>query len=104
MSDAYHVLRRYPIDQADIVPTARGAHDTGAKMRQFSMYMGGQAVETERTFEVFNPALGEAFAVAQCAEPAQVEAAVAAARSAFPAWSALPDAKCVADMHALMKN
>ena len=74
---------------------------TGAKMRQFSMYIGGQAIQAGRTFEVIDPALGEAFALAQAAEPKHVEAAVAAARAAFPGWSARPDAERKSLMHAL---
>ena len=70
-------------------------------MRQYSMYIGGEAVEAARTFEVVNPALGVAFAAVQSAEPEHVDAAVAAARAAFPGWSALPDGDRQALMHAL---
>jgi len=70
-------------------------------MRQFSMFIGGQAVQAARTFDVIDPALGEVFAVAQAGEPQHVEAAVAAARAAFPSWSARPDAERKSLMHVL---
>ena len=70
-------------------------------MKQFSMFIGGKAVEANKTFEVINPALGEAFALAQSAESSHVEAAIAAARTAFPGWSARPDAERKSLMHAL---
>ena len=70
-------------------------------MKQFSMFIGGKAVEATKTFEVINPALGEAFALAQSAESSHVEAAIAAARTAFPGWSARPDAERKSLMHAL---
>lgn len=70
-------------------------------MRQFPMFIDGQAVQADRTFDVIDPALGEPFALAQAAEPRHVDAAVAAARRAFPAWSARPDAERKALMHVL---
>jgi acyl-CoA reductase-like NAD-dependent aldehyde dehydrogenase len=65
------------------------------------MFIDGQAVQADRTFDVIDPALGEPFALAQAAEPRHVDAAVAAARRAFPAWSARPDAERKALMHVL---
>ena len=61
-------------------------------MKTYSMIIGGKAVDAGKTFAVVNPASGEPFAHEQDAGPEQVDAAVAAARAAFPAWSALPDA------------
>jgi acyl-CoA reductase-like NAD-dependent aldehyde dehydrogenase len=65
------------------------------------MYIGGQAFQTGKTFDVINPALGEPFALVQDAGPEHVDAAVAAARAAFPAWSATLDAERKALLHAL---
>jgi acyl-CoA reductase-like NAD-dependent aldehyde dehydrogenase len=65
------------------------------------MFIDGRAVQAERTFEVIDPALGEPFALAQAAAPKHVDAAVAAARAAFPGWRACPDAKRQALMHQL---
>jgi acyl-CoA reductase-like NAD-dependent aldehyde dehydrogenase len=70
-------------------------------MKTYSMIIGGQAVDTGKTFAVVNPASGEPFALVQDASPEHVDAAVAAARAAFPAWSALPDAERKAKLHAL---
>jgi acyl-CoA reductase-like NAD-dependent aldehyde dehydrogenase len=70
-------------------------------MKQYAMYIGGQAVTAQGTFEVIDPARGEPFAAAQAADAGHVDAAVAAARAAFPAWSARPDAERKALMHAL---
>ena len=44
----------------------------------------------EGTFAVVDPATGEAFALAPDASRSQLDRAVAAARRAFPAWSAVP--------------
>jgi acyl-CoA reductase-like NAD-dependent aldehyde dehydrogenase len=70
-------------------------------MKTYSMFIGGQAVDAGKTFAVVNPASGEPFAQVQEAGPEHVDAAVAAARAAFPAWSALPDAERKARLHAL---
>ena len=60
-------------------------------MLEFNMTIGGQQVPTKETFDVINPATGEL--VAQCpnAIAEDLDAAVAAAKEAFPAWSSLPD-------------
>ena len=62
-------------------------------MLEFNMTIGGQQVPTKETFDVINPATGEL--VAQCpnASAEDLDAAVAAAKEAFPAWSSLPDAE-----------
>lgn len=70
-------------------------------MKTYSMIIDGKAVDTGKTFAVVNPASGEPFAQMQHADPEHVDAAVQAARAAFPAWSALPDAKRKALLHAL---
>ncbi|WP_068876455.1 MULTISPECIES: aldehyde dehydrogenase family protein [unclassified Phenylobacterium] len=56
----------------------------------FSMTIGGRAVRTDAALSVINPANGEAFAKAPAAGAGELEAAVAAARAAFPAWRARP--------------
>ncbi|WP_243451185.1 aldehyde dehydrogenase family protein [Sphingosinicella sp. CPCC 101087] len=50
------------------------------------MLIDGALVEGERFFEVIDPATGRAFALAPDATRTQLDAAVAAARRAFPAW------------------
>ncbi len=53
-------------------------------------WIGGESVETGsgRTGVVWNPATGEQHAVVNFATAAEVDAAVAAAKAAFPAWRA----------------
>jgi len=70
-------------------------------MKTYPMYIGGKAVETGTTIEVVNPALGEAFARVPAAAPEHVDAAVDAARAAFPGWSATPDEARAALLHKL---
>ena len=60
-------------------------------MQDYSMYINGQAVSSDQTFEVINPATGESFARCAKATPAQVDQAVASAKAAFPAWAAKSD-------------
>lgn len=62
-------------------------------MRVFTMIINGQPVRAEGTFDVINPATGEPFAQVQAGNATHVDAAVAAARAAFPGWSALPAAE-----------
>ncbi len=70
-------------------------------METFSMTIGGQPVQAERSFDVINPATGAAFARVPAADVAQLDAAVAAARTAFPAWSRTADTERKAMVHAL---
>jgi len=56
----------------------------------YTMTIGGQAVSGATSFEVLNPATGQVIGSAPDCTPAQLDAAVAAARKAFPAWSATP--------------
>ncbi|QQN75372.1 aldehyde dehydrogenase family protein [Croceicoccus sp. YJ47] len=58
-------------------------------MDDFKLYIGGEFVAGARSIDVINPATGQAFARCPVADEAQLDEAVAAARSAFPAWSAL---------------
>ena len=57
---------------------------------QDRLFIGGEFVDSVdgRTFEVFNPHDGSKLADVAEARPADVDRAVEAARSAFPAWSA----------------
>jgi malonate-semialdehyde dehydrogenase (acetylating)/methylmalonate-semialdehyde dehydrogenase len=55
-------------------------------------FFGGRAMEGQsgRTSEVFNPATGEVSALVSLASASEVDAAVEAAKLAFPAWAATP--------------
>jgi acyl-CoA reductase-like NAD-dependent aldehyde dehydrogenase len=59
----------------------------------YTMTIDGKAVSASSTFEVFNPATEEVIATAPDASRDQLEAAVSAAKTAFPAWAALPVAE-----------
>jgi aldehyde dehydrogenase (NAD+) len=56
----------------------------------YTMTIGGKAVAGETSFAVLNPANEQVIGQAPDCSPAQLDAAVAAARAAFPAWSATP--------------
>lgn len=56
----------------------------------FKLLINGKLVDGPDTLDVVNPATGAIFATCARAGTAEVEAAVAAAKAAFPAWSALP--------------
>ena len=56
----------------------------------YTMTIGGQAVSGASSFDVLNPATGQVIGSAPDCTPEQLDAAVAAARKAFPAWSATP--------------
>lgn len=60
---------------------------------QFAMTIDGRAVQAGRAINVRNPATGEIFATAPDADAADLDAAVAAATRAFPAWRDTPIAE-----------
>lgn len=57
---------------------------------QYTMLIDGKQVVAEESFDVINPATEEIIAHVPEASRAQLDAAVAAAKAAFPAWSARP--------------
>jgi malonate-semialdehyde dehydrogenase (acetylating)/methylmalonate-semialdehyde dehydrogenase len=59
-------------------------------MREIGHFIGGKQVAgtSGRTGDVFNPNTGEVQAKVALASKAEVEAAIANAQAAFPAWSA----------------
>lgn len=59
-------------------------------LRTYSLLIDGEAVETSTSFDVVNPATGEAFARCPKADADLLNRAVAAAKTAFPPWSARP--------------
>jgi acyl-CoA reductase-like NAD-dependent aldehyde dehydrogenase len=56
----------------------------------FHLLIGGKLVAGASSFEVINPATEKPVAVCPRADLAQLDQAVAAAKAAFPAWSATP--------------
>ena len=61
--------------------------------REFNLYIGGRAVKGATTMPVINPATEEIVALCPRANEAQLNEAVAQAKSAFPAWSRKPIAE-----------
>ncbi|HJQ17111.1 MAG TPA: aldehyde dehydrogenase family protein [Allosphingosinicella sp.] len=56
----------------------------------YTMTINGAAVTSDRHFDAFNPATEEVIAAVPEATREQLDAAVAAAKAAFPSWSARP--------------
>lgn len=59
-------------------------------MSEYKLLIGGELVAGDGTMEVINPATETVLAECPRASEAQLDAAVAAAKAAFPAWSATP--------------
>lgn len=57
--------------------------------REYKLLIDGTAVDGASTFDVENPATGQPFARCPKADEALLEKAVAAAKAAFPGWSAM---------------
>jgi acyl-CoA reductase-like NAD-dependent aldehyde dehydrogenase len=73
--------------------TARQTWDTSNEEYvpdDFRLLIGGRLVEGAGTLDVINPATGRVLAVAPRGDRAALEQAVAAAKAAFPPWSATP--------------
>ena len=59
-------------------------------MGPYKLLIGGRMADGDLTMDVVNPATEEVLAKAPRASKAQLDEAVAAAKAAFPAWSATP--------------
>lgn len=59
-------------------------------MNNYKLIIAGKAVEGAQTLDVIDPSTGLVFATAPRASKAQLDEAVAAAKSAFPSWSKTP--------------
>ncbi len=70
-------------------------------MTDYKMIIDGQKVDADSTFPVLNPATEEIIAQCPRASATQVDQAVAAARRAFPAWSATSENERSALVHAI---
>ena len=65
------------------------------------MIIGGEAVKSSNFFDVHNPATVELVGKCPIADKSDLDAAVDAARAAFPAWSALADEERQGLCHAI---
>ncbi len=59
-------------------------------MTEYKLLIGGALVDGDMTMDVVNPATEAVLATCPRASEAQLDAAVAAAKAAFPAWAATP--------------
>ena len=59
-------------------------------MNDFRLLINGRLVKGASTLDVINPATGRILTAAPRADQAQLDQAVAAAKTAFPIWSATP--------------
>ena len=71
-------------------------------MKEISHLIAGKPITGTRHTQVFNPATGEESARVASGGAGEIDAAVKAARAAFPAWAATPPARRakVIDEHA----
>jgi acyl-CoA reductase-like NAD-dependent aldehyde dehydrogenase len=88
LSAAQVLNRTQPTDEPSR-RTVDAAREQDA-VSEFRLLIGGKLVEGAGTLDVINPATGRALATAPRADRAQLERAVAAAKTAFPSWSATP--------------
>jgi malonate-semialdehyde dehydrogenase (acetylating)/methylmalonate-semialdehyde dehydrogenase len=67
------------------------------KIQRLRPFINGQFVEskTDKYMPVYDPSIGEQIAEAPCCTVEEVEAAIQAAKNAFPAWSNTPVARRV---------
>lgn len=65
------------------------------------LIINGQAVNPPKTFDVINPATGAPFVSVAASDLSHLDAAVAAARAAFPLWSHTPDEQRQSLLHAI---
>jgi len=70
-------------------------------MSAFTLTIDGKAASTRATFDVINPADETVVAACPLGNTQLIDTAVAAARRAFPQWSAVPDSERVAKLNAV---
>lgn len=74
-----------------------------SEVKKINLLINGKAVEskTDRYMDAFNPSTGEVIAKVPCCTKDEVEAAIASAKAAYPAWSATPVVKRVQILYKL---
>ncbi len=70
----------------------------------FGLFINGRFTNPGALFDVFNPAIGERIAGATQGSPADIDAAVAAARKAQPKWAALSAYERAKHLYALARH
>src|SRR5215813_1248431 len=88
LSAARVLNRTQPTDE----PSRRTVDATREQnaVSEFRLLIGGKLVEGAGTLDVINPATGRVLTTAPRADRTQLEQAVAAAKTAFPSWTATP--------------
>ncbi len=86
-------------ESSDHVRAWLGRHEDG-----FGHFIAGRFGEPGGLFDVFDPATGERIARASRGAPAEVDAAVAAAREAAPKWAALSGHERARFLYALARH
>src|SRR5262245_21392379 len=79
-----------PIEQKDKAISINKRNEKEPIMSDNKLLINGKLVEGASTLDVINPATGRKLTTAPRADRAQLEEAVAAAKAAFPGWSAKP--------------
>jgi len=76
---------------SEVIHAPELAHEEADEPKRISHWIGGQVVAgtSGRSGPVYNPARGEQTGVVDFATPEEVDAAVQAAKAAFPGWRAL---------------
>ena len=66
-----------------------------SQVEKLEVFIGGRFIEskTAKYMDIYNPSIGEVFAKTPCCTVDELEAAITAAKGAYPAWSGLPTAK-----------
>ncbi len=85
--------------------TATNANTASTPLDRRSFYINGEwvAPATANDFDVINPSTEEVCAVISLGGQADTDAAVAAAKEAFPAWAATPHAERIAKLERLLE-
>ena len=83
-------MRRTWIARSPWATRSRRTRDKKHATSDFRLLINGKLVEGTGTLDVINPATGRVLTTAPRADRAQLDEAVAAAKAAFPTWSATP--------------
>ena len=92
----------------DYGPSPESSEHVGVWLEEhkagFGHFINGVFTKPGDLFEVFNPATGERIARATQGSPADIDAAVAAARKAQPKWAALSGFERSKHLYALARH
>src|SRR5262245_19866865 len=75
-------------------PLSRRTTNEERVTSDYSLLINGKLVAGTGALDVINPATGRVLTTSPCADRAQLDQAVAAAKATFPTWSATPLRQC----------